>query len=175
MADEGTSSTLVLVAAVLQLIFFFILAGITGIMASTLVVLPTIPPSYLPPEFPPLDQLMAMMVGVTALVAIMTVVAFIFTILWLSWRSTPSQHKVGLILTGILALILSGILPGILVLIAGAIAPSEPTTVPAPARAPEAKKTPPKSTEGVKYCSACGTPVADPNAQFCGVCGASIT
>jgi hypothetical protein len=36
------------------------------------------------------------------------------------------------------------------------------------------KPAPAKTEEGVKYCSACGNPVTNPNAEFCGVCGASL-
>jgi len=174
MADEGTSSTLVLIAAIIQTIFFFVLITFTAFFAVTLAVLPTIPPSYLPPGFPPLAESMNIILSYTLFMVVMTVVALVFSILWLRWRSTPSQHKVGLIVTGILGLIFAGFLPGLLVLIAGAIASSESTAT--PARVPASpRKEALKPAPGVKYCSACGNPVADPNAQFCGVCGASMT
>ncbi len=173
MADEGTSSTLVLVGAVLQLIFFFVLAGMTALFAMVYAVLPTIPLSALPPGTPPIAEFMTVMMGIMISTAIMTVFALVFTIVWFMWRGNPSQHKVGLILTGILGLVFSGFLPGLLALIGGAIASKKSTYIPAPT--PTKKEVAPlKSTEGVKYCSACGNPVADPNAQFCGVCGASI-
>lgn len=174
MADEGTSKTLVLIAAVLQLIFFFVLGAMTALLAFTLAVLPTIPPSELPPGFPVAD-LMNVMMDMVILFGVMTVFAIIFAIIWFMWRSDPSQHKVGLIITGILGLLFSGFIPGLLVLIAGAITPKESTYASATEATTTAKAAPPASTEGVKYCAACGTPLANPNAQFCGVCGASMT
>ncbi|MFX1510769.1 MAG: hypothetical protein ACFFBR_10750, partial [Promethearchaeota archaeon] len=171
MADEGTSSTLVLVAAVLQLIFFFVLAGLTGLFALVLAALPSIPPSMLPPGSPPLAEFIAVMASIAVLFVVMTAFALIFTILWFMWRSSPSQHKVGLIISGIIALLFSGILPGILVIIAGAIAPSSSIPTPPPTTV---KQVPSKPEKGVKYCSACGNPVTNPNAEFCGVCGASL-
>ncbi|MHA2405235.1 MAG: zinc ribbon domain-containing protein [Candidatus Hermodarchaeia archaeon] len=171
MADEGTSSTLVIIGAVLQLIFFFLLAAGTGIVAMALTFLPSIPPSALPPEFPPIDVLIGMMYGYVILLAVMTVFALIFSILWFMWRGSPSQHKAGLIITGILALIFSGFLPGLLVLIGGAISPSESTSVTTTVTTP--KVSPPESKPGVKYCAACGNPV-NPDAQFCGICGANV-
>ena len=171
MADEGTSSTLVIIAAVLQLIFFFVLVVATGVFAMVASFLPSIPPSALPPEFPPISVLMGMMYGYVILFAVMTVFSLIFSILWFMWRGSPSQHKVGLIITGILALIFSGFLPGLLALIGGAIVPSESTAVAKTVTTPKAS--PPESKPGVKYCAACGNPV-DADAQFCGVCGASV-
>ncbi|MFX1318504.1 MAG: hypothetical protein ACFE9D_10730 [Promethearchaeota archaeon] len=174
MADEGTSSTLVLIAAIIQIIFFFVLMAFTALITFLFAAVLSIPPSSLPPGSPSLADLMNVMLGGTLFMGIMTVVALIFSILWLMWRSTPSQHRAGLIVTGILGLLFAGFLPGLLVLIAGAIAPSESTTT--LARTPAStKKEAPKPIPGVKYCPACGNPVADPDAQFCGVCGASLT
>lgn len=171
MADEGTSSTLVIIGAVLQLIFFFLLAIGTGLVAMVLTFLPSIPPSALPPGSPPIEVLMGMMSGYVVLFAVMTVFALIFSIVWFMWRGSPSQHKVGLIITGILALLFSGFLPGLLVLIGGAIAPSESTSVATTVTTPKAA--PPESKPGVKYCASCGNSV-NPDAQFCGICGASV-
>ena len=50
------------------------------------------------------------------------IISLIFTILWLNWRHDPSAHKVALIITGFIALILGGFLPGLFVVIGGAIA-----------------------------------------------------
>lgn len=174
MADEGTSSTLVLIAAVLQLIFFFVLAAITALVAFVLTVLPTIPPSYLPPDFPPLTEAMNVMWGLTVQLIVMTVLALIFSILWFKWRNVPSKNKIGLIITGILALIITGIIPGILALVGGAIASKEPTAIPTSPPAPPSKTLKPEAQVGVKYCRSCGNPISDPKAQFCGVCGASL-
>ena len=53
------------------------------------------------------------------------IVAIVFGVLWLQWRHDPIPHKTGMIVTGILGLILTGIIPGILVLVAGAVLPNE--------------------------------------------------
>ena len=172
MADEGTSSTLVIIAAVLQLIFFFLLAAGTGIVAMAAIFLPSIPPSALPPGSPPIEVLIGMMYGYVVLLGVMTVFALIFSILWFMWRGSPSQHKVGLIVTGILALLFSGFLPGLLALIGGAIAPRGETAASSPTTT--VKATPSESKAGVKYCASCGNSV-NPDDQFCGVCGASVT
>jgi len=174
MADEGTSSTLVLIAAVLQLIFFFVGAAFTALFAFVLAVLPTIPPSYLPPGSPPLAELMNGMLSLTIAFGVVTVIALIFSIVWFMWRSVPSQHKVGLIITGILALIFSGVIPGILALVGGVIGPKESAPIPTSTPTLTSKPAQSRHEEGVKYCSTCGNPVANPNAQYCGVCGASL-
>jgi len=54
----------------------------------------------------------------------LAIVGIVFGVLWLSWRDNPIEYKTGAIVTGILALILTGVLPGILALVAGAILPS---------------------------------------------------
>jgi hypothetical protein len=174
MADEGTSSTLVLIAAVLQLIFFFVLVVLTAFFAFLLAVVPTIPPSYLPPGSLPIAEFMTVMLRVTILFVVMTVIALIFSILWFLWRSVPGQHKIGLIITGVIALILAGVIPGILVIVGGAIASKAPTTVPTSPSTPPSKTLKPEGEAGVKYCPSCGNPISDPKAQFCGVCGASV-
>ncbi|MFX1565363.1 MAG: hypothetical protein ACFFCH_05180 [Promethearchaeota archaeon] len=88
MSDQETAATLLLIAAILQLLIaigFFI-----GII--------TIP---------------------------LAIVGLVFAILWLQWRSDPLPHKTGMIVTGILALILTGVIPGILALVAGVVLPDE--------------------------------------------------
>jgi hypothetical protein len=174
MADEGTSSTLVLIAAIIQLIFFFVMVPVTALFVFTLAMLPTIPPYYFPPPMPPITDLMNVMLGVTILFGTMTALCLTFSILWFMWRSVPSQHKTGLIITGILGLLIAGVIPGILALIAGAIVPQESPAPSASVTAPPSKPAQPVYKDGVKYCSACGTPITNPNAQFCGVCGASL-
>lgn len=53
------------------------------------------------------------------------IVGIVFSILWLQWRNDPFPHKTGMIVTGILAIILTGVVPGILALVAGVVLPSE--------------------------------------------------
>lgn len=171
MADEGTSSTLVIVAAVFQLILLFIFAGLAGLFAFVLPLLSTIPPSLLPPDMT-LAELLLVSQVLFGYMAIAAVLSLIFTILWLMWRGQPSQHRVGLIITGIIGLILTGFLPGLLALIGGAIAKEAPEAIPGTRPTPTPKAPP---AEAVIYCSSCGNPVDPPGAQFCGVCGASIT
>lgn len=111
MADEGTAGTLVLVAAILQLIFFISFFAIGAITFLGLALI---------------DPLLAMlMIVFVAIYFVFGIFGFIFMILWFMWRSDPCSHKTGLIITGIFGLILAGFLPGLLVLIAGIICPSE--------------------------------------------------
>lgn len=171
MADEGTSSTLVIVAAVFQLILLFVFAGLTGLFAMVLPLLPLLPPSELPPGVT-LADLLLISQGLVAYLAIAAILSLIFTILWLMWRGQPSQHRVGLIITGIIGLVITGFLPGLLALIGGALAKGNggPSLVPHPAPTTAA---PPVET--TKFCSSCGNPMDPPDAQFCGVCGAATT
>lgn len=171
MVDEGTSSTLVIVAAVFQLILLFIFAGLAGLFAIVLPLLPLIPPSELPPGLPLADLLLVSQ-ALFGYMAIAAVLSLIFTILWLMWRGQPSQHRVGLIITGIIGLILTGVLPGLLALIGGAIAKGGYESAPVAHPAPKTT-TPP--AEAVKFCPSCGNPIDPPGAKFCGVCGASAT
>ncbi|MDO8125097.1 MAG: zinc ribbon domain-containing protein [Candidatus Hermodarchaeota archaeon] len=171
MADEGTSSTLVIVAAVFQLILLFVFAGLAGLFAIALPLLSLIPPSELPPGIS-FAELVFVSQALFGYMAIAAVLSLLFTIFWLMWRGQPSQHRVGLIITGIIGLILTGVLPGLLALIGGAIAKegyeSPPVARPAP-------KTAAPPAEAATYCPSCGNPIDPPGAQFCGVCGAAIT
>ncbi|MFX0078527.1 MAG: zinc ribbon domain-containing protein [Candidatus Hermodarchaeota archaeon] len=170
MADEGSSSTLVIVAAVFQLILLFIFAGLAGLFAFALPLLSTIPPSLLPPDIA-LAEFILISQWIFGYMAIAAVLSLFFTIFWLMWRGQPSQHRIGLIITGIIGLAI-GFLPGLLALIGGAIAKegyeSPPVARPTP-------KTAAPPTEAAMYCPSCGNPIDPPGAQFCGVCGAAIT
>ena len=113
MSDEQTAGTLVLVGAIFQLIVSILLLLVGFLFFSLFVI------------FVDFADLM-----VTLLVMLVPIILFamggvslIFAILWLNWRSHPSAHKTGLIVTGILGLIFGLFLPGLLVLIGGAIAP----------------------------------------------------
>lgn len=88
MSDIETASTLLLVAAILQLIIAILM--IFGII--------TIP---------------------------LAIVGFIFAVLWLQWRNDPLPNKTGMIVTGVIGIILTGVVPGILALVAGIVIPSE--------------------------------------------------
>jgi MFS family permease len=172
MADKGTSSTLVLVAAVFQLILLFVYAGLAGLFAMVIPLLTMIPPSELPPGVTIADLILIAqgMWGLFGYLAIGAVLSLFFTILWFMWRGQPSQHRVGLIITGIIGLILTGFLPGLLALIGGALAKEKSESLPGARPAPA---TPPAET--VKYCAACGNPIDPLGAEFCGVCGAATT
>ncbi len=179
MADEGTASTLVLVAGIIQLIIMFIIAGLTGLLAMMIPLILTLTPSELPPELTMADlQLVVNLLGiVVSVLVVITILTLIFSILWLMWRKDPIKHRAGLIVTGILGLIFGGVLPGLLALIGGAIAKPEPEYKP-PTFPKTPVTTPAEPTvkaAAVKYCPACGNPIANPNAEFCGVCGASLT
>jgi hypothetical protein len=173
MADEGTASTLVLIAGIIQLIFMFIIAALAGLFAIVIPFLSTIPPSEIPPGLTITDLVNTAIVLVGVL-GVLTILALIFSILWLMWRNEPSRHRVGLIVTGILGLIFGGVLPGLLALIGGAIAKPEPDYIPpAPPSTPSAA--PAEKAAAVQYCPSCGNPIVNPNAEFCGVCGTRLT
>lgn len=171
MADEGKSSTLVIVAAVFQLILLFVFAGLAGLFLIVMPWLSMIPPAELPPGVT-LAELILVSQGLFGYFTIAAILSLFFTILWLMWRGQPSQHRVGLIITGIFGLILTGFLPGLLALIGGAIVKedrgSPPVARPAPTTAAP-------SVETAKFCPSCGNPLVPPDAQFCGVCGAATT
>jgi hypothetical protein len=110
MADEKTASMLVLIGAILQLVF---------IIFSAYSVFTALPLLSIP--------IFGMMLFLTVAViwVVFMIFGIIFMILWFMWRKSPSAHKTGLIVTGILGLILAAVLPGLLVLIGGIIAPGK--------------------------------------------------
>ncbi|MFW9831320.1 MAG: hypothetical protein ACFFD8_06055 [Candidatus Thorarchaeota archaeon] len=114
MADEGTASTLVLVGAILQIFtmiawFYLAYTSYLGYMLFEMM-------------FPGMGIFMLPMLIYFAIGGIL---GLIFLIIWFMWRSAPSSHRGGLIVTGIIAMIFSGGIGGLLVLIGGAIAPQE--------------------------------------------------
>ena len=166
MADQGTASTLVLIAAILQLILSILFALVLGFIVLGLgFAMPFIPDLF------PLDIGVIFLV-ITGVLGVGVLFSFIFMIVWFAWYKTPSAHKNGLIITGIFGLLFAGFLPGLLALIGGIVAPSESEVMsPPPARGPPETKAP---TTQATYCPACGNPLEDPSAQFCAMCGAAL-
>ncbi|MDO8122853.1 MAG: zinc ribbon domain-containing protein [Candidatus Hermodarchaeota archaeon] len=158
MGDENTASTLVLVAAILQLILS--LFSMVGGTFTALMLLPFM-----------FDPFMMMVMGWLILLTVILnivigVVGIIFSIIWFSWRHSPSEHKTGLIATGILGLLLAGIIPGLLALIGGVTAPS-----PTEYLGYEPAKTVSFKTE--RRCSSCGAEATEDD-QYCWRCGARL-
>jgi hypothetical protein len=162
MADEGSASTLVLLGAIFQLLAMLLFGGL-----ALLFLLPDLILLALDPANP----ILAAGFGWFGLFAVMACSGLVFMILWFVWRSHPSRHKTGLIVTGIFGLLFAGFLPGLLVLIGGAIAPSarELETV-----APRRQVMPSPAVKAVNYCPSCGTPITSPAMQFCPTCGARL-
>lgn len=174
MAHEGTPSTLIVVAVILQFIITILLAAFAGFLYSMLpildMVLASLPPSALPPGLTIVDLATIWHIGTVALAGL-AVLSLVLAILWIIWRKEPSAHRTALIITGIVGLVLAGFLGGLLALIAGALAEKKPET----GAIPTPKSSPSTPGKGVAYCSACGAALPDPSAQFCGVCGAKVT
>jgi len=171
MVDEGTPSTLIVAAIVLQFIITILFAAGAGILYSMLpllgMILATIPPSALPPGLTIPDLANIWNIGVVALAGL-AVLSLVFAILWIFWRKEPTQHRTAFIITGAAALVLTGFLPGLLALIAGALAEKKPKTGAIPA----AKSTYSTPGKGIVYCSQCGAVLPKPDAGYCGTCGA---
>ena len=171
MADKGTPSTLVVVAIVIQFIITILMAVGAGFLYSMLpilnMLLASIPPSELPPGMTTIDLANLWHFGIVAFAGL-AVLSFVLSVLWIFWRKEPSEHRTALIISGIAGLVFTGFLPGLLVLIAGALAEKKPVAGAIPTPKP-ISSTPGK---GIAYCSACGAALPDPDARFCGVCGA---
>ena len=118
MSEESTAITLILVGAIFQLIIaiLLVLGGLGSSIGTAIGFL-------IGGISDPLDWIWVFIPGVPLLV--FGILGLVFGISWLRWRHTPSEYKQNLILTGILALIFTGVLPGLLVLIGGAIVPEE--------------------------------------------------
>lgn len=158
MGDVSTASTLVLVAAILQLIIslFSMIAGVFSALM------------FMPLMF---DPIMMMIIGSLILFTIVLnvvigIIGIIFSIIWFNWRHSPSEHKTGLIVTGILGLLFAGFIPGLLALIGGATVPS-----PTEYLAYEPAKPMPFKTE--RRCSSCGAEATGDD-KFCWRCGAAL-
>ncbi len=106
MSDE-TASTIIMVGAIFQLLASIIILFLGGA-------------GFLIPII--FGGTIDLWILIPAFFFIGGIISLIFTILWLNWRHDPSAHKVALIITGFIALILGGFLPGLFVVIGGAIA-----------------------------------------------------
>lgn len=158
MGDVNTASTLVLVAAILQFIIS-ILSIIAGVF-STLIFLPFMYDPYMMGLMGPLI-LISLIVNV-----VMGVIGLTFAILWLNWRHYPSEHKTGLIVSGILGLLFAGFIPGLLALIGGAITPS-------PSELPSYQPATTAPYRAARSCPSCGADVTGDD-KFCWRCGAGL-
>jgi len=118
MSDESTATTLIMLGAIFQLILaiLLLLVGLGSSISITIGIL-------LGGISTPLDWVWVAFPGVPLLV--LGILGLIFGTYWFRWRHTPTKYKEKLIMTGIIALIFTGVLPGLLVLIGGAIAPDE--------------------------------------------------
>ncbi len=155
MGDEQTASTLLLAAGIIQIIlgviFTIIGVGLTAILI----------PSMFYFTYP-------IYFGWWLLFPLLLfgswgVIGLIVGILWLGWRNNPSEHKTGLIVSGILGMLFLGTVPGILVLIAGATTPSPSEYRPyEPVRKPTVRV--------VVSCSTCGAELTSED-RFCWRCG----
>jgi hypothetical protein len=158
MVDEGSSQTLVLVAAILEL-FFMLGYGAIAIffLFGNLLII----------SGDPTNPIIGLGWGMFGLFAFLAVTSLFLMIVWFIWRTQPSQHRTALIITGVIGL-LTSLIPGILVIIAGAIAPSPEAL---PQRRPAPMPVAPKSGAPRHYCEYCGAIILDPDARFCGTCG----
>ncbi len=160
MGDEGTASGLVLAGAIIQLIvtiLFFVIAGLMFAFLAAFTFDPIIA-----------EYFWLISLTVSSVFVIIGIFNLIFAILWFNWRNNPGQHKTGLIVTGIIALIFAGFIGGLLALIGGAIAPENgkfvtgaPSWTPTPTKAP-------------KFCTICGTQI-EPDDKYCPKCGALLS
>ena len=109
MGSNETASTLTLVGAILNLLAAF---GFLAILAISL-----LPVLMWAPE-----ALGWVLLGIGIVLIPAMIIGFIFGFIPLMWRHEPQQHKVGLIIIGVLSLLSIG---GLFLIIAGAIAESE--------------------------------------------------
>ncbi|MFX1300347.1 MAG: hypothetical protein ACFFAL_00045 [Promethearchaeota archaeon] len=106
MSDE-TARTLIMAGAIFQILASIIILFLGGA-------------GFLIPIL--FGGILGLWIFVAAFFFIGGIICLVFTVLWLFWRLYPSDHKIGLIITGFIALIVGGFLPGIFVIIGGAIA-----------------------------------------------------
>ncbi len=103
VAERNASRVLVIFGIVIQLIYniFFIFLFIIYLIAIALVAV-----------FDPLDPQLILASNLMGSLALSILAGTIFFILWIIFLIKPSKLKIGLIITGIIAIILCGVLPG---------------------------------------------------------------
>jgi hypothetical protein len=118
MSDETTVTTLIFIGAICQIIIavLFLLGGIGSSIGTAV--------GFIFGGFSdPFDLIWVFIPGVPMIV--FGILGLLFGTYWLRWRHTPAEYKQKLIMTGIIALIFTGVVPGLLTLIGGAIIPNE--------------------------------------------------
>ncbi|MHA2314789.1 MAG: zinc ribbon domain-containing protein [Candidatus Hermodarchaeia archaeon] len=158
MGDVNTASTLVLVAAILQFIM-----SILSIISGMFFVLMFMGLMFDPFMMGLMGPFLFLTLGVNV---VMGIIGLIFGILWLNWRHFPSEHKTGLIVSGILGLLFAGFLPGLLALIAGGITPS-------PSELPSYQPVKAEPYRAATGCPSCGANITGDD-KFCWRCGAGL-
>ncbi len=116
MSDEKTASSLLRIAAILQILFAGImLVGFYNIPVAIIL------------QFLIALGIYSMLLAITLQLLMITVMVIGILVggLWYQWRYGPNEHKTGMIVTGILGALFIGVVPGFLTLVAGAILPSE--------------------------------------------------
>jgi membrane protease YdiL (CAAX protease family) len=160
MGDVQTASTLTFVAGILQIVFSVIYL-VFWIFLMGILLIPFIYDPYYALIFGSIFFVLLLVLGIFGIFGL------IFGIIWLNWRHYPSEHKTGLIVSGILALLFSmGFIPGILALVAGAIAPT-----PSEYRGYELVR--PPTIRAITHCPRCGADIARED-QFCWRCGTQL-
>jgi hypothetical protein len=103
VAERNASRVLVIFGIVIQLIYniFFIFLFVIYLVAIAFVAI-----------FDPLDPQLVMASNLMGSLALSILAGTIFFILWIIFLIKPSKLKIGLIITGIIAIILCGVLPG---------------------------------------------------------------
>jgi hypothetical protein len=103
VAERNASRALVIIGIVIQLIYniFFIFLFVIYLVAIALVAV-----------FDPLDPQLVLAGNLMGSLALSILAGTIFFILWIIFLIKPSKLKIGLIITGIIAIILCGVLPG---------------------------------------------------------------
>ncbi len=159
MGNTETASTLVLVAAILQILF--------SLFNMTIGFLPFL--MFMPFMMDPLmwGFMGIFMIGSIIVNLVFGIIGLVFAISWLNWRAIPGEHKTGLIITGIVALLVAGFIPGLLALIAGAIVSSTPEY-------PVYEMTKSAPTRSMKRCPSCGEESIGDDDQFCWRCGSRL-
>jgi hypothetical protein len=158
MVDEGSASTLVLVAAILKLFVMLGYGAIAAFFFGNLIIFAA----------DPANPILGFGFGMFAVFAALAVISLFLMIVRFIWRSQPSKHRIALIIPSVIGL-LTSVIPGILVIVAGDIAPN-PEEVPRPL--PTRPIAVPKGKDSRLFCGHCGVRILNPAARFCEACGA---